>query len=539
MRNAKNNQAVKALMRPYRGRILLLCAAMLIQSVFQVAVALLTKYVIDAAVYQSDKLFFWGVLLIGDLMALVLIHWFISWYSGSTTDRLVALMREKILRAASYSSDLRLQNFHSGQLLSRGMEDVRGVCEGTVHVLPSLVGQVARLVMAFVAVLLIAPSVAVVLLLAAMVVILAVSVFRPLLRKQHRNVRQADEKVMSTMQEDLQHLELIQSLDAQENILTRFTIRLRQSLDAKRKRRVLTVGISSILQLGIQAGTGALLLWGAWQVSEKALSFGALTAMLQLLSLFRGPVLGLSGLWTRLAGVDVAAERLTDLMQIPSRKEKITVGAVEAVVFENVTFRYPGEAYPVLENFSVEFPLQKWSCLTGISGKGKTTAFKLILGLYAPQEGRVYLKTREGEILCGEETRHLFAYVPQDFALFSGTIRENFTLVMDADDDRIRQALEIAQAQFVWELSASLETQVRENNTGLSKGQLQRLAIARAVLMERPILLLDECTSALDGKTEAKLLEALHHSGKQAILVTHRPDALTKLENVHATAMNV
>lgn len=537
MRKISNQNAIKMLMRPYRGRILLLCVIMLVQALLQVCVALLTRYVIDAAVFQNGQLFFWGGLLIGDLLALVVIHSVVAWYSGSTTDRLTAILREKLLRAAAYSSDVRLKGFHSGQLLSRGMDDVRLVCDGTVNVLPSLVGQVTRLVAAFSAVLLIAPSVSVVLVLAAIAVFAAVSVFRPLLRRQHRNVRTAEEKVMSTMQEDLQQLELIQSLDAQENIIRRFVIRLENSLQTKRKRRVFSVGISSALQLGIQAGTGALLLWGAAQVSVGALSYGSLTAMLQLLSQFRTPVLGLSGLWTRLTGVEVAAERLTDLLETPARKEQAAVGDVEAIVFENVTFRYPGEETPVLEHFSTIFPLQKWACLTGISGRGKTTAFKLILGLYTPQAGRVYLKTTAGEIPCSEQTRHLFAYVPQDFALFSGTIRENFTLVADADEETVLSALNIAQAQFVEELSAGLETQVRENNTGLSKGQLQRLAIARAVLMDRPILLLDECTSALDGETEDALLKCLHKTGKQAVLVTHRPQALSQLENVTPVEM--
>lgn len=539
MKKTSNQSAIKVLMRPYRGRILLLCAIMLVQAILQVCVALLTRYVIDAAVSRNGELFFWGGLLIGDLLALVLFHYIAAWYSGSTIDHLTALLREKLLRAASYSSDVRLQGFHSGQLLSRGMDDVRGICDGVVNVLPSLVGQVTRLVTAFAAVLLIAPSVAAVLLLAAVVVFLSVSIFRPMLRKQHRNVREAEEKVMSTMQEDLQQLELIQSLDVQESALRRFVLRLQNSLQAKRKRRVLSVSISSVLQLGIQAGTGVLLLWGAAQVSVGALTYGSLTAMLQLLSQFRSPVLGLSGLWTRLAGVEVAAERLADLLEIPPQKEKATVGDVNAIIFEDVTFRYPGEETPVLEGFSLILPLQKWACLTGMSGRGKTTAFKLILGLYAPQSGRVYLKTPEGEIPCGEETRHLFAYVPQDFALFSGTIRENFRLVSDAEDSALLDVLEIAQAQFVQNLSAGLHTQVKENNNGLSKGQLQRLAIARAILMERPILLLDECTSALDSETEMALLKGLHRMGRKAVLVTHRPQALSQLDDVLPVAMEL
>lgn len=537
MKKTSNQSAIKALMRPYRGRILLLCAIMLVQAVLQVCVALLIRYVIDSAVSQNGRLFFWGGLLIADLLALVVFHCIAVWYSGSTTDRLAASLREKLLRAASYSSDVRLQGFHSGQLLSRGMDDVRGICDGVVNVLPSLVGQVTSLITAFAAVLLIAPSVAVVLLLAAVVVFLCVGIFRPMLKKQHKKVREAEEKVMSTMQEDLQQLELIQSLNAQERVLHRFVIRLRNSLQAKRNRRVLSVSISGVLHFGIQAGTGLLLLWGAAQISVGLLTYGSLTAMLQLLSQFRDPVLGLSGLWTRLTGVEVAAERLTDLLEIPETKENTTVGDVEAIVFENVTFRYPGEESSVLENFSLTLPLEKWACLTGVSGKGKTTAFKLILGLYTPQSGRVYLKTSGGEIPCSENTRHLFAYVPQDFALFSGTIRENFNLISDAEEPALLEALEIAQAKFVQELSAGLETQVKENNNGLSKGQLQRLAIARAILMERSIFLLDECTSALDGETETALLKGLHKMGKKAVLVTHRPQALSQLDDVIPVAM--
>lgn len=159
--------------------------------------------------------------------------------------------------------------------------------------------------------------------------------------------------------------------------------------------------------------------------------------------------------------------------------------------------------------------------------------FKLILGLHKPQAGRIYLQTDQGEIPCSEATRRLFAYVPQDYALFSGTILENLQLVApDLDAARMWQVLSAAQADFVRELSDREQTQVRENNAGLSKGQLQRLAIARAILMDRPIFLLDECTSALDAQTEQAVLQLLHDTGKQAILVTHRPEAATAIGGV-------
>ena len=162
--------------------------------------------------------------------------------------------------------------------------------------------------------------------------------------------------------------------------------------------------------------------------------------------------------------------------------------------------------------------------------------FKLMLGLYAPQNGRVYLQTSAGELSCGEHTRGLFAYVPQDFALLTGSILENLQLVApNATEETVRETLGVAQAEFAEEILT--DAHVRENNTGLSKGQLQRLAIARALLMDRQILLLDECTSALDGETELALLKAMRQRCGKAILVTHRPDALSNISGITKLSM--
>ena len=518
----------------YRGRVLWLSFLTVLQSLLQVAMALLSRFVIDAALGVRANLAFWGIILVADMLALVGVHGMLVWCSGSTLDKMTAKLRQEMLKTAVFSREEKLLEHHSGALLSRGMEDVQTVCDGAVNVLPALTGQITRLVAAFAAVLFISPVVAGVLLAAAVVVGTLTACLRPMIRARHRLVREADEKVMSTMQEDFQKLELIQSLGAQTQIINRFVERLTASLRTRFKRRVWSVSSNAVINAASQVGSGVLLLWGATRVAADALSYGSLTAMLQLLALFRSPVLGLSGLWTRFAAIEVAAERLLELLHpVEAAVPMAATGAVTGVVFENVTFAYPGDELPVLQSFDLCLPMNGWTCLTGISGKGKTTIFKLMLGLYKPQTGRIYLQTDQGEIPCTEATRHLFAYVPQDYALFSGTILENLQLVApDLKDTQLRPVLSAAQADFVWELSDREHTQVLENNTGLSKGQLQRLAIARAMLMDRPIFLLDECTSALDAQTEKAVLHALHSTGKQAILVTHRPDAVEVLENV-------
>lgn len=530
---------LRKLLGRYRFRVILLCVATVLLSVLQVAMALLCRFVIDAALGTGERLAFWGGVLVADVVAIVAIHTLLSWYSASTVDYFNATMRKNILHTAVYSRDESLLKYHSGELLNRGMEDVRTLCDGMVTALPGLVGQLTRLVAVFAAFLIISPKVAGVLVVGALVVGVATACLRPTLKKRHRKVRESDEQLMSLLQEDLQQLELIQSLDAQKQTMHRFEKRMQGNLAVRFKRRLWSVGSHGIINGASQLSAGALLLWGAGCIAAGTLSYGSLTAMLQLLSQFRAPVLGLSGLWSRLAAVEVAAERLSALLKpVSPVKPQPVDSEIRAIVLENVTFAYPGDEIPVLQNVSFRFPLDGWSCLTGVSGKGKTTIFKLILGLYQPQEGRIYLQTAQGEIPCSEATRHLFAYVPQDYALFSGTVLENFQLIdPDITAEKLRQILQIAQADFVWELTDREQTQVRENNAGLSKGQLQRLAIARAVLMDRPVFLLDECTSALDARTESAVLQGLKALGKKAILVTHRPEALENLENVQSVSM--
>ena len=538
MKKRIKTSAVGTLLRPWGGRIFLLCVLMLLQSLLNVGMAFLTRFVIDAAIAGNGQLAMWGSLLVADILLLVAVHTLLNWMAGSTLDTMAVRLRLGLLEAAVYSKDMRLEQFHSGQLLSRGMEDVNLICDGAASVLPSLVGQISGLAAAFAAVLLLSPDVALVMAIAGVAIILLTTVFRPVLKKYHRSVRQSDEKVLATIQEDLQQLELLQSLQTQKTALSRFDSVQRGNLSVRRKRRIWTVGVGGLMNVGMLIGSGVLLLWGAVQVATGAITYGALTSMLQLFSLFRGPILGISGLWTRLAAVEVSAERLQELMVVPEKVVPVAGVSPKAVVFEHVTFCYPGENQPVIEDFSGEFPLERWASLTGVSGKGKTTLFKLMLALYVPTAGRVYIRTEDGELPCTEATRNLFAYVPQDYALFSGTVLENMQLIGDVQEDALRQALCVAQADFIYSMPAGLETQVRENNTGLSKGQLQRLAIARAILMDRPVFLLDECTSALDAETEKAVLQGLHSLGKQAILVTHHPDALADLSDVRNIPMD-
>ncbi len=530
----KKSLLAKWIYKPYSKRVWILNILQMLLAIDQVAVAVVIQYVIDAAV-SGGSFALWAWVLAGVLFLLVVLHSSSSWISGSTADRCTATLRKELLIAAENREAGQLQQYHSGELMNRGMEDVKTLCDGMVTVMPAVVGHITRLIGAVAVIFALYPGLIPILLVAGGIMGVTSALLRPALRKQHKRVRKTEDSVLSNLQENLQQMELIQSLQMKDTVLCRFIGKQKKNLRAKRTRRFWQVGIHTMISIASQIGTGALLIWGAGQVGAGAMSYGTLTAMIQLLAIFRGPIIGLSGLISQLAAVEVAHSRLQDLISKNAEKtlQEMPERNVKSVVFENVTFSYPGEDTPVISSFSGEFPMDGWCCLTGTSGRGKTTLYRLILGIYTPQTGRVYLKTEEGFTDCSVNTRYLFSYVPQDYALFSGTVRENLLLVKpDATEEELTDVLKMAECDFLLQMPEGLDTSVYEQNSGLSKGQIQRIAIARAILMNRPILLLDECTSALDKDTEERVLKNLKDLGTRALVVTHRPEVLDKLENV-------
>ena len=279
------------------------------------------------------------------------------------------------------------------------------------------------------------------------------------------------------------------------------------------------------------------LVWQAYQILLGASTFGSTIAVLQLIGNVQSPFAGLSGLLPRYYNAIASAERLRELENMPdeggSDVERLDGSALydelEAIVFDDVTFRYmrDDKEIEVFKNASFELPKGKSVVVSGRSGIGKSTLFKLLVGVCKPNSGRIYLRTRSGEIPVDRRTRALFAFVPQGNMLFSGTVAENLSFFRSGvDPEQMREAAKDARAEFVDELANGFDSALGEKGAGLSEGQIQRLAIARAALADAPILLLDEATSALDSETERDVLTRLtRDTNKTLIIVSHRPAA--------------
>lgn len=513
------SQSKKKAAGAYKVPLTLLYVGIAAQAFGIAALALVSRRVLDEGGSP------WGWVLLFLALALPLLDGGLDLLSGRTVDRAAVSLRRDTLDTLLSKDAEAYSRYHSGQVFSRLTQDAYTVCEWRVVGRPQVAGQLIRLLCAASALFFVNIPLALAVVGAGALAIAGGRLLRKYLTRRHLRVRQAEEGLTGCTQEILEHTELLRSMTAGEEAVRRFEGRQKEWLRERKRLRVFSTGVGTGFSAVLQLGYAVLLVWGGIAIREGRLSFGDLAALLQLLAMFQSPLTGLSGVQSRLAAVRAAEARLDELYSLPGEAPGQAAAeddVFRAIVFENVTFSYEGEEQPVLRNFSARLPLDRWTCLTGMSGSGKSTLFRLILGLYHPQQGRVYLETERGELPCSAAVRGLFGYVPQTPWLFSGSIRENLLLAKpEADDAALWEALERAQCGFVRDLPDRLETVLSEEGGGLSAGQRQRLAIARAMLSAPRFLLLDEITSALDEDTEARLLTELTGAYPAAVFATH------------------
>ena len=334
---------------------------------------------------------------------------------------------------------------------------------------------------------------------------------------------------------------LIQSFDGADTVRGRLGGLLDRNFRVRLKRIRWNNMSHAAMYLLFSGSYYAALLWGAVRLAAGTLSYGTLTAFLQIVGQIRQPFVNASGLLPQYYNMLASAERIQELEALedePRLGQTCDAAAVyEGLVSldaEGVHFAYE-EGHPILKGADFSLKKGEFVALAGFSGIGKSTLMKLMLGFYTPAAGTVCAHLDEGQLVLGRETRPLFAYVPQLSLLLSGTIRENIAFCCgEVSDDAIWAAAEVADvADAIRSQPAGLDTVLGERGSGLSEGQLQRLAIARAVLSGAPVLLLDEATSALDEATEERVLQRLRAlPDRTCLCISHRPAALQICDRV-------
>jgi ABC-type bacteriocin/lantibiotic exporter with double-glycine peptidase domain len=270
-------------------------------------------------------------------------------------------------------------------------------------------------------------------------------------------------------------------------------------------------------------------IWSAYGLAKKTVSFGTVTAYLQLVNRIQRPLFDLIRLLPSIVSAKTAVERLIYLtgFKLEDIKEKIVLNGKITLKFENVTFAYTPESKPVLSDFSMIVKPGTMVAVMGETGVGKTTLLRLLLALIKPDSGKITISDGNEDVTISERTRANFVYVPQGNSLFSGTIRDNLLMGdLSADDDELKRVLKIAVAEFVFDLPEGLDTVLGENGSGLSEGQAQRIAIARSLLRPGKVLLFDEATSALDSETEQTFMRNLKNEirNRTVLFITHQTE---------------
>ncbi len=528
--NYKISEILRWLWRAWRGNRLQ-AALNAVVGLLSVGVSLTqvwaVKHAIDVAsgdeqgnIYMAVA--FMGVLILIDFALNISGIWIRNLLGIKAQNRMQQRVLDRILRSEWRGKESR----HSGDVLNRLEFDVTNVVNFLTETLPSALSVLAMFIGAFSYLASMEWRLAV--LVAAMVplFVLVSKIYIRQMRGLTRQVRDSDSKVQAFMQEITQNRMLVKTLESGGFMINRLENTQSELRRNVVRRTSFSVFSNFILNFGFTLGYLVAFLWAAVRMSAGTLSFGGMTAFLQLVAKIQGPARSLTKLVPAFVSVFTAAERLMELEEDPLEEQgdPIVLDAPCGVRLDNVSYAYQDGETNVIDNLSFDFRPGCCTAILGETGAGKTTLVRMLLALLQPQSGSLHIYNNVEERQLTPRLRANFVYVPQGNTLLSGTIRENLRLGKhNATDEEMREALIKSCAEFVFDLPDGLDTACAEKGGGLSEGQAQRICIARALLRNRSVMLFDEATSALDPDTERRLLKNILAShDKTIIFITHR-----------------
>lgn len=508
-----------------------------IHGVTSVAFANFSKNVIDGATIRHDINYIvkFAFALLGVVLLQMTLSITRSCVSERCKGRLEIIIKRHLLDVIMKKDYSKVTSYHTGELQNRMFNDVNIVTEGFTRILPQSIFFFTKLISSLIYLVIIDKVFALVFLVGGCVIFLITRLFRKRLKILHKKVQETEGKTRSFIQEIVSNLLVVKAFSVEDKIQSRTDVLQENNFDAKIKRRNFSIFANTGLNTVFSIGTVFAVAFGAWRLLNGLMTYGMVTAMLQLVNQVQTPFASLSGVMPQYFSMIASAERLIEIDsiedEISANNSPIDVNDVYdkllSVNFNNISFKYDRDI--IFDNTSFSFNKGDFVAIMGISGIGKSTLLKLLLGVFTVQNGDINIETADGSIPVDKSTRRLFSYVPQGNMVISGTIRENLTFINDnVTDDEIENAIRVSCAkQFIDEFPDGLETLIGEKGMGLSEGQVQRLAIARSLLSKSPVLLLDEATSALDENTEKQFLKNLKElENVTCIIVSHKKAAL-------------
>ncbi len=529
--------------RPYRGSLSVMMTCHVLLTACSIGFVYVSKELVDTAVavFGGDaparSLTSGAVMMASIILLRISLNALRSYLQTKTEIGMKNGIRKRIFDILLHIQNDGASRQHSGDVLNRLQEDVRVVSNALAVSLPNLLGTVLHFVAAFVFLMTLEPKLGLLIVLIAPAGLIIGKFVTRRMRDLTHDIRRTSSKVQSHLQESVQNITLIQSMEYSENSASALDSIQGELYGNEIRRTLFTVVSRMFISLAFQAGHAVAFLWGVWGISTGKVTYGMMTAFLQLVGQIQRPLAEMSGQIPSLIHASASIDRLMELEALPAEEtgDPLLLSGSVGIKMDNVSFAYPDSPSDVLRDFTYEFKPGSRTAIVGPTGVGKSTMIRLLMALLKPRDGQISLYTSETETPVSSATRINMVYVPQGNSLFSGTVRDNLLMGNpEATQQQLEKALHTAAADFVFSLPSGLDTQCFEAGAGLSEGQAQRIAIARALLRPGSVLLLDEFSSALDAETETVLLERLTKElpDHTMIFITHRDKIIDYCDSV-------
>ncbi len=523
-----------------QGLIFVLALLNIIVSASYVLPALLSKELINIAVgaksfesVQGDIIKY-GLFLLCVIVTQIILAILASHLSAMISGRLEMELRKSFFDNITQKNFSDITKKHSGEILNRFTSDIDIVVQGITGFLPRTLSMATKIIAGLLVIASFSKKFALLIIAVGLAMLLIAAFFKTFYKKLHKKVQSASGTMRGFVQECTENLIVVKSFSNRKLLLVKLMEYMRKIYKLKMFRNFVSNfaggGVTFIFTLGYY-GT---LCYCCFLLADGKMDYGTLMAFLQIISQIRSPFVNASGLVTQFYSAQASAERLMEFEYLADEEtddnfetEKV-YNAMQSIKAENLSFKYGKNN--VIENSNFEIKKGTMTAITGLSGTGKSTLFKLLLGLYKTSGGNLCFKLENGDVDISSKTRQMFAYVPQGNLLISGTVAENIKFAKEniSDEEMYSAAKTACIYDFIKTLPDGFNTYISERGAGLSEGQIQRISVARALCSNAPILLLDECTSALDSETEEQMLQNIASlKTKTVLFISHKNAALS------------